>query len=199
MAGEVFAELGYDAATSKLICERAGMNAASVNYHFGGVDELYLAALKLAHRRIISHDEVDDVASSTLSAKDKLREYVTQMAVRLLDPTARSWELRLLAREIVAPTKSLAEFVRSDVMPQRRQVQNVVAEILGIADPDDETVRTTMLSVMSPIVMLAIAGRSSAELFLPRPNSPADVQVRAKQIADFSIAGVDAAILKVRR
>ena len=44
-AGEVFAEKGYGRATSKEICERAGMNSASVNYYFAGVEPLYASRM----------------------------------------------------------------------------------------------------------------------------------------------------------
>ena len=43
-AGQVFAEQGFEAATGKEIAERAGVNAAGVNYHFGSLEGLYAAA-----------------------------------------------------------------------------------------------------------------------------------------------------------
>lgn len=44
-AVEVIAELGWRSATTRAIAERAGLNLALVNYHFGSKDALLLAAL----------------------------------------------------------------------------------------------------------------------------------------------------------
>lgn len=52
-AGRIYARDGYYKATSKEICETAGVNQGAVNYHFGNRDGLYKAVLAEAHRHII--------------------------------------------------------------------------------------------------------------------------------------------------
>src|SRR3954451_11678639 len=49
-AGGIFAEKGFDCATIRSICERAGANLAAVNYHFGDKEQLYTQAVLEAHR-----------------------------------------------------------------------------------------------------------------------------------------------------
>ena len=44
VAIEVFAELGYEAASTRILADRAGVNLAAIPYHFGGKRELYVAA-----------------------------------------------------------------------------------------------------------------------------------------------------------
>ena len=44
-AGQVFAEVGYDAATVRQITDRAEVNVASINYHFGDKLHLYREVL----------------------------------------------------------------------------------------------------------------------------------------------------------
>src|SRR5260370_36481377 len=57
-AGHVFAEKGFDRATGKEICERAGTNTAAINYYFGGMEGLYAAVVWEAHDRLVPFEAV---------------------------------------------------------------------------------------------------------------------------------------------
>ncbi|GLW61968.1 TetR family transcriptional regulator [Actinomadura rubrobrunea] len=49
-AARLFAALGYDGTSTRLIAEAAGLNVATVAYHVGGKRDLYLAVMERAHR-----------------------------------------------------------------------------------------------------------------------------------------------------
>ncbi len=46
-AAEVFAEVGYHAATTRAICKRADVNLASIHYYYGDKAELYREVFRL--------------------------------------------------------------------------------------------------------------------------------------------------------
>lgn len=48
-ATRLFAELGYDGTSTRMIADAAGLNIATVAYHAGGKRDLYLAVMERAH------------------------------------------------------------------------------------------------------------------------------------------------------
>ncbi|WP_030169261.1 TetR/AcrR family transcriptional regulator [Spirillospora albida] len=49
-ATRLFAALGYDGTSTRMIADAAGLNISTVNYHAGGKRELYLAVMERAHQ-----------------------------------------------------------------------------------------------------------------------------------------------------
>jgi len=164
-AGQVFAEKGYGQATSKEICERAGMNAASVNYHFGGFDPLYAATLAKAHDHLIAREELRDIAARDASPKAKLRAYIALVVGRLARPTA-SWEMRMLSREIVSRSPVHDAFLKVEIAPKMAVLRQIIGALIGAA-PEDPIVGQSMLMVMSPSMILAIANRDLIAHVMP--------------------------------
>src|SRR5947208_14651865 len=51
---ELFAERGYDGVPVTAIAQRAGVNKAMINYHFGGKRKLYLASVSVTFAEIVA-------------------------------------------------------------------------------------------------------------------------------------------------
>ena len=55
VAEELFAHRGFDGTTVREICDRAGMNVAAVNYHFGDKETLFVEAVVEQFIRPMAH------------------------------------------------------------------------------------------------------------------------------------------------
>src|SRR5262245_50873942 len=84
-AGPVFAQYGFDRATGKEICERAGANIAAINYHFGGMQSLYAEVVAEAHNRFVTLADLSAAVQQTGDAVSRL-----EAAMRLVISTLTS-------------------------------------------------------------------------------------------------------------
>ena len=99
-AGEVFAEAGYQAATVRDICARAGANVAAVNYHFGDKLGLYIEVLKSAAEE--NERPILDQAMNASTPEEALRLFLHGM-IRLTNEVGRpSRYVRVMLHELVA-------------------------------------------------------------------------------------------------
>jgi AcrR family transcriptional regulator len=119
-AEEIFANYHYEHATVKMICDRANVNIASVNYHFRCKKELYLDVLEVMHQRINSKEK----ALYTLEVQEKSQEgwerYVTELTgIMLSNPDSadlKNWH-KIIFRELNTPSEAFDEIYLRYCLP----------------------------------------------------------------------------------
>src|SRR5215467_13647400 len=134
-AGHVFAEKGFDRATGKEICERAGANTAAINYYFGGMDGLYAAVLEEANRRLVPAEAVSAAIADKTGARAKLQAIIELVVARLMDPISSSWVFAVFSREIISPSPAIEALVEKQGLPKARIARSIVAELMDL--PED--------------------------------------------------------------
>ena len=111
-AGQVFAEVGYDAATVRQITDRAEVNVASINYYFGDKLHLYREVLS---ETFAQRTHLLGLLCSDGSPKERLHHFIEWMVAEEKDE-ARPWHRILVVREITQP---------DDPMDRRRALRLV--------------------------------------------------------------------------
>jgi len=198
-AGQVFAEKGFDRATGKEICERAGANAAAINYYFGGMDCLYTAVLEEAHQRFVPLETLSAAIAGTKDARAKLQAIIELGVDKLMGPAPSSWMFRVLGREIVAPSPAIETLLEKQGLPKGRIARSIVGEIMGLPE-DHPAVARGCISVLAPMLMLFIADRRTLKRMLRSVGwRPADRKTLARHALQFSLAGLTAVARDARK
>lgn len=118
---ELFAESGFDGVSARDITKLANCNVASINYYFGGKDNLYneVCRRRLNALRDIRIDSINAVMSKDydVSLEELLRAFSDAFLAPLLeDPKGRSF-LKLMTREMLYPHMRAGMCVEEMIMP----------------------------------------------------------------------------------
>jgi len=190
VAGEIFAERGYEAATIKEITDRAGVNVASVNYYFRDKLGLYTEVLRMG-----MHDGrlALPAECQCLSPEERLRRYVQSFMQSLLAAGRPGWGGRLMIRELAQPTPALPQIIEEIIRPNFVLLRQIVADVAGVP-LDDETLRLLTHSVIAQCGHWKTACPIFPYLWPELQLDEAQVLRIARHIASFSIAGIRAAV-----
>ena len=162
----MFAEQGFDRATGKEICRRAGVNAAAVNYHFGGMESLYVAVVREAHGRLLTLASLSAAITGKSGAEAKLRAILELLIGAITGPAATSWVLRVIGREVVAPSPALGGLRAKELFPRAKLLKGVVAELMKL-NPEHPAVARGCVSVLAPCLMLLVFDRRTLRRMFP--------------------------------
>jgi len=141
-ATEVFAEVGYHAATTRAICRRAEVNLASIHYYFGDKAELYREVFRLPFLNEGNTFATLDVVQVSLKAALRFfyRWFFPPIAEE--DPMMQLF-LRLHAREEAEPSGVLGDAMLQAFRPNHEKIQALLCHEFGLKKPDAEVDRLT--------------------------------------------------------
>jgi AcrR family transcriptional regulator len=171
-AVDVFGRVGFDGATTRMLCEKAGANQQAIVYYFGNKEGLYLAAATsiadgikdhIAPLRSLVFARVEEACSGTTplgtdEARRLLTEIIQRMAALFVSSRSEPWA-RFIIREQMQPTAAFRCLYDDLMGPLLNICDHLVGTLLG-EDPACEHVRLRTLSLVGSVLMFRM-GRAS--------------------------------------
>jgi AcrR family transcriptional regulator len=186
VAGRIFAERGYRAATIREICIGAGANVAAVNYHFGDKLGLYSEVVRES-TRAAELEAVRNALDQNAPPEDILRAVIHARMRSIFRGDRPDWHFRILAHEMAQPTPALRRLVNKIGRPLFERMLNLIGGMLGLP-ADHEKTRLCAISVMGQILAYVFATPLLAGVWPDLKMTPEQVDHIANHIADFSLA-----------
>jgi AcrR family transcriptional regulator len=188
-AGEIFAECGYQAATTRQICEKAGANIAAINYHFRDKEGLYMAVLRSVPKAYADKYPPDHGLTPGATAEEKLHAYLRSLLHRVFDEGRPGWHTKLISREMIEPTPALDTLVEEAARPVHQELTSIVRELLG-SEATGEAVRLCTLSIISQCVYYHHARQVIRRLYPEQKYDLDDIDRLADHVTKFSLAAL---------
>ncbi|MGA2713141.1 MAG: CerR family C-terminal domain-containing protein [Bryobacteraceae bacterium] len=185
-AGQVFAESGFQAATVREICARAGVNIALVNYYFGDKLELYAEVL----RQSIGASKdglVQKALQSAAPPEAALREMILAMVHRIYRADRPGWHFRLMVHELAQPTPAMAAVIDETMRPVYERICGLIGAMLQLP-PDHDKTRLCAHSIIAQVVHYSHARQVISQLWPELELTAERIAQIATHIADFSLA-----------
>lgn len=184
----LFAEKGFDGATTRTICEMAGANVSAIRYYFGDKAGLYRAAYTEPMGDMPCHSSLETYANLPLPAALRLffREF--------LEPLKKGEELRLAMklrfREMLEPTGAWQEEIDAEIKPQHDALVSMIKQHLGLAEADDDVQRLAF-AVIGMGVHFYVGQDVVATIAPHLLESPADIDILADRLAAYAVAMIN--------
>ena len=189
VAAEVFADFGFERATVRVICDRASVNVASINYHFRDKENLYVEVLKYCKALAFEKYPSDLDTKKSDSPEIRLKAFIKSFVFRILDEGVSSLFGRLVSREYIEPTGALDMLIEEAIRPTFSLLSEVVGELLGRRAPA-MTVRMCCASVVSQCLFFLYARHALAKLFPGQQFGTAEMENIADHITNFSLSAI---------
>ncbi len=194
-AAKVISQKGYHATTIAEICQLAGANIASINYHFGDKKSLYIETWKNAFQYAIEKYPPDGGVDKNASVEMRIKGWVVSMLRRILDPEC--FDLEIAHTEMTNSTGFLVEIISSTM---EREVfmplEGLIREALG-GKASDEDIELCVMSIQSQCLNPLIFNKRKGRCY-PHPMPlNADLEKVAQHVIRFSLGGLERVKLNI--
>jgi AcrR family transcriptional regulator len=184
----IFAEKGFEGATTREICELAGANISAIRYYFGDKAGLYRAAFTEPMCDAPCHTKIETYAS--LPLPEALRLFFREF----LEPLKRGKELRLVMklhfREMLEPTGAWQQEIDAEIKPQHEAMVSLLKQHLSIKRIDVDVHRLAFAIIGMAVhfyVGYDVVSAISPQLL----NTPKAIDTLADRLAAYSVAIIE--------
>ena len=192
VAGQVFAELGFDGATGQAICQRAGVHTAAIVYHFDGMVGMYRAVLEEARRRLVTTEALAAAVKAQSDPRLQLEAFLRMIVQAVTSPASQTWAGRLFAREFVAPSTVFSRAEDSELAVRAKLLKSIVSSLTGLPANDPRVARGC-ISTMAPCAMLLLVNRRKLKRVFPQMKVDAESAPQiTRHLVEFALAGLAA-------
>lgn len=122
-AGELFAEFGFEAVSTRMISDRADVKLSAIHYHFGSKENLYLETCLTAYSRgktTIFGDVVNEnpnLMNTPEGQAEIIRTTVFRNFHDHFRPDRPEWETKIIVRELASPGNAMRTLVEKTFKP----------------------------------------------------------------------------------
>lgn len=172
--GRLIADRGYDGVSIRELAREAGVNGASINYHFGGKEGLYHGILvklvedtePLFAPMIAGLRDGVKQADGDRDALARVAAFVIRsLLAGILSGKTLRWQMPIMLREFQQPSSEFAMLIRDRINP----VHDAVAELVAAATGYDRRAPETLLLTANMIAQCMAFGATKG-LILARLN-----------------------------
>lgn len=187
-AALLFSEKGYACTSVAEICEAAGANIASVNYHFHSKEALYQEVIKYTYEQAERLYPLFEAQETEV--EKKLYQLILSLLKRILSTESKGNFYKLVAKEMADPTEASGTLITTIIMNKRARIQEVIKEIHQ--KPVSEELLFMMThSIVSQCLFLGVHERGRQHHLKRPPITFGDAEAIARHITDFSLAGIN--------
>ena len=181
---ELFGEHGYEAASLRDICGKAGVNNASINYHFGDKRSLYRAVLQteIAKSAVLGEPHTEG------TSEERLRQIVGG-AIKDLFCDRDSPSGKLALREISEPTEELIDLIKDPLQMLFGELLDVIDELAPQAVAPEKR-NLVALSIFGQIDYYRIFHKFIPYLIGPDEADALTQEKLVDHITEFSLAAI---------
>ena len=130
-AGELFAEYGVEGTSIRTIAEKAGVNIAGVNYHFGSKENLYTETLRYAilqngGMKPFELCEQCAIINEPVKIAESLYTFIKGRFISLIAPDKPHWFTKLIIRSLLDPSPSFQSITEQIFVPDLEALATII-------------------------------------------------------------------------